>query len=208
VRSRVEKERASRIRTAGKVKVKVNQAVADRLVKKQESKAKTDAAATLLQDDRFKSFFEDDEFKVDETSKEFRALNPSTVATATTTTTTTTTTQKDSGSDSDSDSDSGSDSDSPEPPQKPAVAMRVSSSQHRAGRPLRDTALGSRAHKTKSASSTTPRESKVQVLGEQQVTFVPQARKRRPQEDSTGGGVVRRRTEGRRSASSNTFRKM
>jgi ribosome biogenesis protein ENP2 len=216
VRSKVEKERASRIRTKGaaKPRVKVNQAVVDRLLEK-DTKAKRDAAAGLVGDDRFKSFFEDDEYAVDETSKEFRALNPSTAidaaAAAAAATNAKSARRDDSSSDDDSDDDDGETTPRPTKTSKSRpktdVAMRVSSSAN-AGRSVRDTALGSRVQRTQRA-----RDTKMHVLGERQVTFVPERKKRASKEgqEAEGGGEKQKawkRTEARRSASQNTFRKM
>lgn len=103
VRERIDKERASRIRGAGK-KVKVNAALARRLEEREEKNerrkarrllqksgaddaappAADDTAAppaprpTLLTDPRFAALFQDDDFAVDEHSAEFRMLNPAT----------------------------------------------------------------------------------------------------------------------------------
>ena len=198
VRSKVEEQRQSRIRGSA-VKVKVNQTVADRLAKKQETKVKTDAAATLLRDSRFKSFFEDDAFVVDEASKEFRALNPSTAAQTLTRPPTQSTTEKPTN-DSDSDSDS-----EPITTSKPTVSMTVSSSTLR-NRPSRDTTLGSRVQKASSSSRNRKDVARPgQILGERQITFVPQSKRAQP---DTPAPSFKKRTEGRRSASSNTFRKM
>src|SRR3569833_1092206 len=74
VKEKAEKERESRIRS--NKKVKVNQKLVDRLLKKQEKRAKVDTEAGLLGDVRFKSLFEDEDFKVDEMSAAFRSLKP------------------------------------------------------------------------------------------------------------------------------------
>src|ERR1019366_9614951 len=70
------KERASRIRRSKKVKV--NQNLVDKMLKKQERREKVDESAGVLGDSRFGKLFEDEDFEVDERSREFQALNPST----------------------------------------------------------------------------------------------------------------------------------
>lgn len=75
IRRRIEKERESRIRTTGavkKAKVKVNKNLVDKL---SEKRGET-AASKVLQDDRFKEMFEDDQFQVDEDDYDFKQLNP------------------------------------------------------------------------------------------------------------------------------------
>ncbi|ODQ68555.1 WD40 repeat-like protein [Nadsonia fulvescens var. elongata DSM 6958] len=76
IKKKIAAERESRIRTTGSVKVKVNKGLAERLVHKEESKKGDVAASTALRDDRFKNVFEDDDFEVDETTHEFKMLNP------------------------------------------------------------------------------------------------------------------------------------
>src|SRR5262249_43391429 len=65
VKDKVEKERSSRIR--GNKKVKVNQRLVDKLLKKQENREKVDTNVGVLGDERFGKLFEDEEFAVDET---------------------------------------------------------------------------------------------------------------------------------------------
>jgi ribosome biogenesis protein ENP2 len=185
IKEKVEKERASRIR--GVKKVKVNQKLADKLIQRQENREKVDAKAGILGDTRFQKLFEDEEFKVDENSYEFRALNPST---------------KVPGEEgyvpprkpesSDEDSEAGSDDD--------GVVMQVSSSRAQGGQ-TKDTAIGSRTQKQ--IRTTKPRSG--DLAGEKQVTFVPESKKKaRPELPSPAN----KRSEGRRSASTNTFRRL
>jgi ribosome biogenesis protein ENP2 len=95
IRQKVEKLAESRIRTKKDNLPKVNKALAERIMKNAErekkrkrSKMEEGAAANdtevkeknaggLLQDSRFKAVFEDPEFQIDETSKEFALLHPS-----------------------------------------------------------------------------------------------------------------------------------
>ncbi|KAK3186268.1 Small ribosomal subunit biogenesis [Lecanicillium sp. MT-2017a] len=200
VKDKIEKERASRIR--GSKKVKVNQNLVDRLLKKQENRGEVDTKAGLLGDQRFSKLFEDEEFKVDEHSREFQLINPSTAVEP----------QQQEKPDphaptryqaKDSD-DESSDDDIRAPPKKSDdVVMRVSSTQNK-GRPLKDTALGSRQAKPGRDGKT--RNS--QVVGEKQVTFTPASRKGKGEEEEEQQAPQRRSNQGRRSASSNTFRKM
>ncbi|KAH7319771.1 WD repeat protein [Stachybotrys elegans] len=195
VKDKVEKERASRIR--GSKKVKVNQRMVDKILKKQENRDVVDTKAGLLGDDRFGKLFEDEEFAVDETSREFQVLNPSTIITQSTDPKAPSRYQ---ARDSEDESSDGDD----ESPGKGEddVVMRISSTQNEGGR-IRDTALGSRQQKSVRPS----REQQAQVVGERSVTFVPESRKKKkPVEEAQP--TVRRDNKARRSASSNTFRKM
>ncbi|TQV97682.1 hypothetical protein V2A60_006582 [Cordyceps javanica] len=194
VKEKIEKERASRIR--GSKKVKVNQRVVDRLLKKQENRGEVDTSAGLLGDSRFSKLFEDEDYKVDETSREFQVLNPSTVIEANQ--------QPDpkapkryQAKDSD---DESSDDEIRTAPKKPAdITMRVSSTQNH-GRPLKDTSLGSRQ-----AGTGRHIRSRGDVVGDREVTFLPKSKKKSQEETEK---PQRRFNTGRRSASSNTFRKM
>lgn len=95
IRQRIDKERESRIRTgAAKAKTKVNNALAQRLLRQEERAnrrtaapadgvdgaavvpQKADGGKSALQDDRFKSAFVDEDFRIDEASHEFAMLNP------------------------------------------------------------------------------------------------------------------------------------
>ncbi|KAK3905246.1 WD40-repeat-containing domain protein [Staphylotrichum tortipilum] len=193
IKEKVEKERASRIR--GIKKVKVNQKLADKILQRQERRDKVDTEAGILGDSRFGKLFEDEEFKVDETSYEFRALNPSTKVEGTSGGQHV----RMGGADS---SDSESDSEADIMPRKPKddVVMQVSSSKVPGGK-IRDTAIGSRAQKHTRAEKVKTRE----VVGEQQVTFVPESkRKNKTQPAPQAAG----RREDRRSASTNTFRRL
>ena len=199
VKDKVEKERASRIR--GNKKVKVNQKVVDKILKKQANRDKVDTSAGILGDDRFKRMFENEEFQVDETSREFQVLNPSTMVEQAVNPGAPTRYQ---GQDSEDESSSAEESDDeitglPKP--RDDVVMRVSSTQNRGGR-IRDTALGSRQQKT-GRDQTQRRE----VVGDQQITFTPASRrKNRPEE--TESAPAPKPKGNRRSASGNTFRRM
>jgi ribosome biogenesis protein ENP2 len=192
VREKVEKERASRIR--GVKKVKVNQKLADKILQRQEKRAKVDTEAGVLGDSRFGKIFEDEEFKVNEASYEFRALNPSTQVDAQGVP------EKSYRFTANSDDESGSESESESGKPKDDVVMQVSSSTVRGGK-IRDTAIGSRAQKhTRAAKAKTG-----EVVGEQQVTFVPESKRKNKPEPAPAAPS---RREDRRSASTNTFRRL
>ncbi|EED23368.1 WD repeat protein [Talaromyces stipitatus ATCC 10500] len=105
VKEKIDQERESRIRGKKKVAVKVNRKLAEKLLEKQEKAERRNAKRVLEQggdetmaeapeqspetttgdeskgllgDSRFAKLFEDEEFAVDETSREFQMLNPST----------------------------------------------------------------------------------------------------------------------------------
>jgi ribosome biogenesis protein ENP2 len=104
IKQKIDKERESRIRGNKKVQVKVNQKLAAKMLEREEKnerrKAKRVLAkggdddaldtlpdadeeekpqrATLLTDSRFAGLFEDEDFAIDEQSKEFKMINPST----------------------------------------------------------------------------------------------------------------------------------
>ncbi|PNY29149.1 Ribosome biogenesis protein ENP2 [Tolypocladium capitatum] len=198
VKDKIEKERASRIR--GGKKVKVNQKLVDKLLKKQENRGQVDTEAGLLGDKRFAQLFEDEDFIVDETSREFQMLNPSTVIDEHVDPAAPTRYQA-----NDSEDESSDDGDEPAPMHKSKddVVMRVYSSQN--GAQMRDNALGSRQQRTIRGS----RAQRGEVVGERQVSFVPESRKKKQQFEEEGAPAPQKRNAGaRRSASSNTFRKM
>ncbi|KAG7194480.1 Small ribosomal subunit biogenesis [Scheffersomyces spartinae] len=75
IRKKIEQERESRIRTTGAItntKIKVNEGLASKLQQKQG----TEAAESVINDDRFKALFENPDFAVDEESHEYKQLNP------------------------------------------------------------------------------------------------------------------------------------
>lgn len=201
IKEKVEKERATRIR--GNKKVKVNQKLVDKLLKRQERRGEVDTNAGMLGDERFSRMFEDEEYKIDEKSAEFRSLNPST--------------RIDPGTggrgavavnssdedelDSTDDSESG-DEVAPKRSAKDGMVMRVSSS-NREGRPAKDTTLGSRTQKAARFNKSRAGD----VVGEQSLTFVPESR-RKKKEDIPRPATRDHRSDTRRSASNNVFRQI
>jgi ribosome biogenesis protein ENP2 len=197
VKEKVEKERASRIR--GGKKVKVNQKLVDKMLKKQERRQKVDEEMGVLGDDRFGKLFEDEEFAVDEKSREFQALNPSTkvgeVGTAGA-----------QGSDSEASGSEDDDQDSDEITARskpiPKPEMRISSSSYKkSGHQRQDQSLGSRTQRSGRITK-----NKAEVVGERQVTFAPTAWKK--EKEKAEPARKGRRDDGRRSASGNVFRRL
>ncbi|KAI0129547.1 WD repeat protein [Xylariales sp. AK1849] len=201
IKEKVERERASRIR--GNKKVKVNQKLADKLLKRQEKRAAPDPNAGVLGDQRFNTIFENEDFFVDETSREFQVLNPSTKINPVDGTSA----KKPTGfSDNESDSNTSDESDDGRLSQretKDKVEMRVSSSNRGNGRQMKDTTLGSRAQKSGRVTKNRAGE----VVGERSVTFLPESRKKKT-EQAPEPANKDRRSDARRSASTNTFRRM
>ncbi|KAI0898765.1 WD40 repeat-like protein [Annulohypoxylon nitens] len=204
VKEKVEKERASRIR--GNKKVKVNQKLVDKLLKRQEKRAHVDTKAGVLGDERFNRLFEDEEFKIDENSREFQVLNPSTKVDPETGVKTTIP-----GMQSTDDSDQGptDDDDSeeeiiPRKDEPKEMVMRVRTSNQSGGRTSKDTSLGSRTQKSGRVSKARNGE----IVGERQVTFVPESRKKNMGDEAPKPQTKDRRTDSRRSASTNTFRRL
>ncbi|KAB8346161.1 hypothetical protein FH972_023207 [Carpinus fangiana] len=190
IRAKIEKERESRIRGGkGKEaakKVKVNRALAERLIERDEKnerrKAKralkkaaeddagdtaeqamdVDAApekqpddddndepqgerSTLLTDPRFARLFEDEDFAVDESSYEFRALNPSTIPSRTAARGLTAA-QEEALSDAAADSDSASASDSSSDDDD-AAATSARRPRQRPAAPSKDTTFSTPAYR-------------------------------------------------------------
>jgi len=193
VKEKVEKERASRIR--GIKKVKVNQKLVDKVIKRQEKRTQIDTEAGILGDDRFGKLFEDEDFVVDEMSREFRNLNPSTLVPGQ---------EEPQGQSTIRYQADSSDDDSDAEDSQPSggVVMQVSSSRAQGGK-VRDTAIGSRVQSVQPVRKV----KETEIVGEKQVTFVPESKKKAKQEEAPSP-VNKKRVDGRRSASTNTFRKL
>ena len=138
IKEKVENQRATRIR--GNKKVKVNQKLVDKMLKRQEKRGQIDTKAGLLGDERFARLFEDEEYKVDETTAEFRSLNPSTrIDPGTGGTGAVAVNSSDEEEQDSSDDDAESDDEvAPGKRAKEEMVMRISSS-NRDGRPAKDT---------------------------------------------------------------------
>ncbi|KAI1815920.1 WD40 repeat-like protein [Poronia punctata] len=205
VKEKVEKERASRIR--GNKKVKVNQRLVDKLLKRQEKRAVVDTNAGILGDERFTRIFEDEEFRIDEKSGEFKALNPSTridPETGKSLVPPTAFSDEESEEDGGSSDESDSDADMMRPRDE-SVVMRVSSSGQAGKRQDRDEAFGSRTQKAGRPVKARGGD----VVGDKEVTFVPETKKSRDKVDQpTTSESEKKRTAARRSASGNTLRRI
>jgi len=191
VKEKIEKERASRIR--GGKKVKVNQNLVDKMLKRQERRQKVDEDMGVLGDNRFGKLFEDEDFAVDERSREFQALNPSTKVGESPS-------AKVANSESDT-SDSEKDEIMLKLKPKPKPEMRISSSSYKkSGHQRQDRPLGARLQ---GAGRIT--KNRGDVVGERQVTFAPPGRKENEKQEPAR---MFRRDDGRRSASGNVFRRL
>jgi ribosome biogenesis protein ENP2 len=102
------------------------------------------------------------------------------------------------GETSDETSDSEAESERRKP--KDGVVMQVSSSKTQGGK-IRDTAIGDRAQKQTRAARVRTGE----IVGEQQIIFVPESRKKNKPQPSAPPANKR---QDRRSASTNTFRRL
>jgi ribosome biogenesis protein ENP2 len=242
VKEKIDKERESRIRGKKKVAAKVNKKLAEKLLEKEERNERRKAQRVLenggdeemvdtpttdtpgkglLGDSRFAKLFEDEEFAVDETSREFQMINPSTVPESSERKERGLTAVEQEeidevpGSSSD---DDGSESEEERPAKtkssgrisdpsykcnnRPAPRMEVSSST-KTGQ-ARDRSFASRVQKFRTKERPTRTGG---AVGEKEVTFAPQSKsKSRPMRREPEGSNFR--TKERRSASGNTFRRM
>ncbi|KAL8701514.1 MAG: hypothetical protein Q9201_004872 [Fulgogasparrea decipioides] len=245
IKEKIDHERESRIRGNKKVAVKVNKQLAEKMLEKQRKEERRRAKRVLakggdevvdnletdqrpaerepnglLTDPRFAKLFQDPNFAIDETSKEFRLLNPSTRPTAKDQEkaerklTAVEEEALDDRRNSDSDTTSSSEK---EPEVKAKDAGRISSSSYKrsghlpqqpqfrvssskAPHVMKDRSFGDRAERVKSA-----RLSNETVVGEREMTFAPE---RRGKGAKNIEKPERRKIEGRRSASGNVFRNM
>jgi ribosome biogenesis protein ENP2 len=185
--------------------------------------------AGLLGDTRFARLFEDEDFEVDEQSHEFHAINPSTKIPKGLTAAEQEALDSNRGSDSDSDS---ADSDAEfqgRPVRKTPADTRISSSSYRkAGHnnpmlqnqnqgpkmlvsssnarksaPKADKTFGARVSKLKERA---PKQSTTTVVGEREITFAPEQKKKKSHNAEHGQRHDRRREKNIRSASGNAFR--
>ncbi|KAI2633449.1 WD40 repeat-like protein [Xylaria nigripes] len=199
IKEKVEKERASRIR--GNKKVKVNQNLVDKLLKRQEKRATVDTNAGILGDDRFSRMFENEDFQIDENSREFKALNPSTridpESGKAIAPTTAFSEESDEGSNSSSDD---SDTEDASRKSRDPVVMRVSSSNQENSKRDRDAAFGSRTQKTGRPSKARGAD----VFGDKEITFVPDRKNKAKTDEPTTSTSDKKR----RSASGNALRRL
>ncbi|KAK2744264.1 hypothetical protein FQN57_004349 [Myotisia sp. PD_48] len=237
IKEKVDKERESRIRGKKKVTAKVNRKLAERLLEKEEKRerqqaqqvlaqggdeAKNDTAPTgILGDSRFAQLFEDRDFTVDETSREFLALNTGAARTSKPKPERGLTAVEEEavdevpGSSSEGDS-SGEVERAPREPSSTRIStstyrksskrkqpvMQVSSSSKSSQ--VRDRSFGSRANKLQ----TRERPSVGRAVGEKSVTFAPRPKfkARHTAKPETKDSSYHKKE--RRSASGNTFRNL
>lgn len=246
VKDKIDTERESRIRGNKKVTAKVNKKLAEKMMERAEREERRQAkrvlenggdddksqdaivmpgmeekpTGSLLADPRFSKLFEDEDFAIDERSREFQSLNPSTKAgpmdpsdgnerklTAVEQEALADIPRSDSDESSEEEEapkvkDSGRISSvsykrSGHRPQQPQ--MRVTSSKK--PQQVRDRSFGSRAEQSRSTKTYTST-----VVGEREITFAPE--KKRKSQKVEDSGADRRRDKGRRSASGNVFRNM
>ncbi|KAL9619586.1 MAG: hypothetical protein Q9160_005773 [Pyrenula sp. 1 TL-2023] len=257
VKEKIEKERESRIRGKKKITAKVNRKMAERILEREEKNERRRAQRVLatsdigppdstvvmvnqekpkglLADSRFARLFEDEDFAVDETSREFQSINPSTkVATAASPNRERNLTPVEEEAideipGSSSDSDNGSESPAPNlkasnklstadykrrthaksKPKVRDIQMQVSSTSNKVHQ-QKDRSFQSRAAKMKPMASARSRGSG--IFGERAMTFEPDSgrKKQKPAiEHTTNVSEGSRSQKERRSASGNTFRRM
>ena len=250
IKEKIDKERESRIRGKKKVAAKVNRKMAEKILEREEKNERRRAQRILAQggdekvepteaitveavekeegllaDSRFARLFQDEDYAVDETSREFLSLNPSTKAAPASnldhekglTAVEEEAIDKVPRSDSDDSveeprygksSDKISSTDYKRKPQskksKKQMQMQVSSS--RGTRSARDRSFASRAEASR------PKERSRRsggAVGEKIVTFEPQSGRKKSQAPANGPlGHSGYSSKERRSASGNTFRRM
>ena len=242
LKEKIDGERESRIRGNKKVTTKVNRRLAEKLLEREEKNERRKARRVLknggdelevkdseelptdleertakrglLVDPRFAKLFQDEDYAIDETSREFQSLNPSTMPSAPNNRE-----KKFTAVEEEQDSvsgDSGTDGSSLEDVEevKPKENGRISSasykrSGHKSKQPQmhatssrkptqsRDTSFGSRVVRNKKSEG-----AKGALVGEREITFAPE----RKNQASKVVRSDRRKDEGRRSASGNVFR--
>ncbi|RHZ58517.1 WD repeat NOL10/ENP2 family protein [Aspergillus thermomutatus] len=246
VKEKIDKERESRIRGKKKAAVKVNKRLAEKLMAVEEKNERRRAqrvlqqggdedmvdapaaekpAGGLLGDSRFAKMFEDEEFAVDETSREFQLINPSTAPEPVE--------RKERGltaveqeemdevpsSSSDDDSASGSEAERPVRNRSPRSGKISTASYKRTNRPppqmrvsssttshsTRDRSFGSRAQNMRTKTKPARRGG---VVGEREFTFTPHVKSKQNKAPAPKPASSDYRSKERRSASGNTFRRM
>ncbi|PKX98402.1 WD repeat NOL10/ENP2 family protein [Aspergillus novofumigatus IBT 16806] len=246
VKEKIDKERESRIRGKKKAAVKVNKRLAEKLMAIEEKNERRQAqrvlkqggdedmveapaaekpAAGLLGDSRFAKMFEDEEFAVDETSREFQLINPSTAP------------EPDKrkergltaveqeevdevpGSSSDDDSASESEAQRPVRSRSPRSGKISTSSYKRTNRPPPQMRVSSSitSHSTRERSfaaraqnmhTKTKPARRGGVVGEREFTFMPQGKSKQNKAPAHTPASSDYKSKERRSASGNTFRRM
>jgi ribosome biogenesis protein ENP2 len=252
VKEKIEGERESRIRGNKKLTMKVNKRLAEKIIEREEKNERRKAkrvlkmggdedvvenadrsaneptaeketvAKGLLVDPRFAKLFEDEDFAIDETSREFKSLNPSTVplsSSAGRTERHLTAVEEEELGELPESSENDSSSDEEIERAKTKDSGRISSSSykrsgHRSQQPQmlvtsskrpmasRDRSFGSRAIKPKTEKSKFER-----VVGVREVTFAP-TKMTKHQKPDEGRQAPNRDRNSRRSASGNVMRSL
>ena len=246
VKDKIDAERESRIRGNKKVTAKVNKRLAVKVMERAEKEERLQArrllekgkseeenkdtilpftgddkpSGSLLSDPRFAKLFQDPDFAIDERSREFQLLNPSTKPPPPQSSKSVehrlTAVEEEALAEipgTDTESSSGSDEPVPKskdhgrisstsykrPGHRPQQQPQMLVSSSKRGLQAKDRTFGSRAERSKSAKVNTST-----VVGEREITFAPErtskAQKVAPPE--------KRREKGRRSASGNVLRSM
>ena len=252
VKDKIDKERESRIRGKKKANVKVNKKLAEKLMHVEEKNERKNAQRVLqrggdtemadapgaapeapskglLGDSRFAQMFEDEDFAIDENSREFKLLNPSTVPESSERKERGRTAVEQENDDvpGSSSDESHSESGEEKPAKKQSSSNKISTfsykrANHKPRQPQmqvssssnttssgRDRSFGSRAQNMQSKPKPSRRST---VVGEQEVTFTPQVKQKQKNNGNDDAAANKRldsvRAKERRSASGNTFRNM
>ena len=246
IKDTIDSERESRIRGNKRVTAKVNKRLAERILEKEEKNERRRARRVLekggdedqalepnidadelrvepvgkgiMADPRFTKLFQDEAFEIDETSREFQLVNPSTVPeSGDTPRRGLTAAEEEELNPQAGGSSEDTESEDPEKKTKVETSDRMSSiSYKRSGhRPRqsqmqitsskkvpasRDRSFGSRAVRSRKA-----RVSSGAVVGEREITFAP-GKKKAEQKPNQSVKADRTRDKSRRSASGNVFR--
>ena len=244
VKNKIEKERESRIRGNKKVTAKVNKKLAEKMVERAEREERREAkrlleknivddkagdtavrapeaektSNSILVDPRFSKLFQDEDFAIDEGSREFQSLNPSTKAEPIESLNDNgrklTAVEEEAlgevpGSDSDEFSAEEEAPRTKDSGRISSVSYKRSGRQHQQPRmqitsskksqASRDRSFGSQVKQSNSTKTNTST-----VVGEREITFAPERKKKGQKEERIK--TDRRRDKGRRSASGNVFR--
>ncbi|KAI9890967.1 MAG: hypothetical protein M1814_003468 [Vezdaea aestivalis] len=215
IKDSIGKIRESRIRGNKKTEtLKVNKQLAEKIMNRQKKHGQ-EGQADLLEDSRFTSLFQNEEFAIDEYSREFASLNPSTkpsVGTEKKRTAVEDEAEDDPNNRAES-TDDESDGFNDGQKQAPSSQMISTASYRKSGHKpqMRMSSSTSRSTKDRAFGSQKPRPAKrnarfANVTGERQITFAPE-----PKTKSTSENLDKRQDKpwkDRRSASGNTFRNM
>lgn len=252
IKEKIDKERESRIRGKKQVTAKVNRKMAEKILEREEKNerrraqrvlqnggdqvvepageettAATEKSGGILEDSRFSRLFQDPEFEIDEASREFQSINPSTKTSVPRpegkerglTAVEAEAVEEVPGSTSESGSDveavqieprsdrvsTASYKRKPQAKSKTGPRMEVSSSSSKP-KHTRDRSFASRIEKTRSVQKSRSDN----VVGERMVTFEPREKKGREKSFLRPPVSQGKRKEpsDRRSASMNTFRRL